>query len=394
MALIFESDTFKKDPRAPATHVLLVACSDYPSLDAAGYGNKKPLGSPRQSAEKMAQWFLSGADGMAPAVGLPSQQAFSNTDAPLGTVEFLASPSHTFVTPAGSSQTVERSSIENIRKAYASWLERLGDNSESCGIFYFCGHGVGDGVDQVLIADDFGEDTDDVWNSTFHLSRTCQASIRKTEAPMLFLVDACMEFSADLLSQINPPKGLGGGKRSGTIYCTDWLVLRATTTNRLAYANPQGITRFTSALLRALNGHCGRQRAGSGKFDVTPSQLRDAASDFLIAAQGPEDSQWQKLGVPMGEGAGNFAVHVLDERPRVVVELDISPHGFRPVARAFMERNGLARDLKPLDKGPVEFVVPWGEWTYGANAQSNEFAEKTCPNQFLGQAILSHSFPV
>jgi hypothetical protein len=394
MGLIFESEAFKQKPQAAATHVLLVACSDYPSLGAAGYGNKQPLGSPRQSAEKMANWLLSGPDGMAPAAGLPSTQAFNNPDAPLGSIEFFASPGQAYVTPGGFEREVTRPAIANLRDAYARWLKRLGDNGSSCGIFYFCGHGVGDGADQVLIADDFGEDLDDAWNSTFHLSNTCQASIRKTKARMLFLVDACMEFSADLLAQINPPKGLVGGKKNGTVLCTDWLVLRAATTNRLAYANPQGMTRFTTALLRALGGHCGRQRPGVDLFDVTPSQLRDATSDFLAAAQKPDDAQWQKLGTPLGEGGWNLPVHVLTERPRVVVALDVEPHGLRPVARAFMERNGVARDLKPLKNGPVEFIVPWGEWTYGANAEGDAFAEKTRANQWLAQALLTYSIPV
>lgn len=394
MSLIFESDVFKHDPSQPATHVLLVACGEYPNLAAAGYGGLQALTSPRQSVEALANWFLGGSDGMAPAAGLPPDQAFSNPDAPLGSVEVLASPMQNYVTPAGVAQAVTRSTLANVHDAHKRWLVRLGDNPGSRGIFYFCGHGVGDGADQVLIADDFGADAGDPWSATFHVSNTCQAAIRKTRANLLFLIDACMEFSPDLVFQINTPQGLGGGKRNGDPLCSDWMVLRATTTNRLAYAKPNDMARFTRALLQALKGHCGTQRIGQATFDVTAGQLREATAAFLAKQQQPGEDKWQKLGTPQGEGAWNVALHVLTKRPSVIVELDVDPAGFRPVAHAFMERNGTPRQLQALNTGPAQFVVPWGEWSYGASAVGGAFAEQTRPDQLLMQAVLTYRFPI
>ena len=77
-----------------------------------------------------------------------------------------------------------------------------------------------------------------------------------------------------------------------------------------------------------------------------------------------------------------------------LVELDVDPQGFRPVAQAFMQRNGSPRDSRPLAAGPVQFIVPWGEWTYGAMAVGGGFAEQTCPEQLLSRAVLTHTFPV
>lgn len=393
MGLVFESNAFKHDPAQPATHVLLIGCGEYPDLAAAGYGGLQALTSPRQSVEALANWFLLGGDGMAPAEGLPPEQAFNNPEAPLGSVEVLASPMQNYVTPAGVTQTVTRSTLANIRDAYKRWLVRLGDNPGSRGIFYFCGHGVGDGADQVLIADDFGADAGNPWSATFHVSNTCQASIRKTKANLLFLIDACMEFSPDLVFQIDAPQGLVPGKRNGDTLCTDWLVLRATTTNRLAYAQPNDIARFTKALLLALKGHCGIQRIGQAVFDVTAAQLREATAAFLAKQQEPGEDKWQKLGTPLGEGAWNVALHVLTKRPSVIMELDVDPAGFRSVAQAFMERNGTPRQLQALSTGPAQFVVPWGEWTYGASAVGGAFAEQT-RTELLMQAVLTYRFPI
>lgn len=392
MGLIFESDAFKQDPAQPATHVVLVGCEDYPNLAAAGYGDGARLGSPRRSVEAMANWFLGGTDGMAPAPGQPPDQAFHNPDAPLGSLELIVSPAHDYVTPANVSMPVTRSTLANVREAHKRWLARLGANASSRGVFYFCGHGVGDGVDQYLIADDFGEDAEDPWQAAFHVSNTCQVAIRKTRANLLFLIDACMEFSPDVLFQIVSPQPLVGGSRKGDALCTDWVVLRATTTNRLAYADPQGTARFTTALLKALRGHCGQQRPGPQVlFDVTASQLREATAAFLTRLQRPGDDKWQKLGTPQGEGAWNIPLHVLTRRPSILVELDVDPRGFRPVALAFMERNGTPRNQQSMAAGPALFVVPWGEWTYGVGGG---VTEQSYAERLLSQAVFSYSFPI
>jgi hypothetical protein len=158
MSLVFESDALKLNSTAPATHVLLVACGEYPDLCKSRVVGG-PLTSPRQSVDAMANWFLSGVDGMFPSVGLPAEQAFHNPEAPLGSIEMLASPAHDYVTPLGQSKPVTRSVLINVREAYKRRLKRLGENPNSRGVLPISWPWVGDGVDQVLIADDFGTDS-------------------------------------------------------------------------------------------------------------------------------------------------------------------------------------------------------------------------------------------
>jgi hypothetical protein len=381
MGLIFESEAVRQRPTEAATHVLLIGCGEYPSQSRSGLNASQPLNSPRRSVEAMAKWFLSGPDAMPLPDVLPANQAFCNPEAPLGSLELLASPTQDYTTPSGVVASVTRPTLVNIREAYKRWIARLGNNPQSRGVFYFCGHGVGDGIDQY-----------DVWSGSFHVSNTCQAAIRKTSANLFFLIDACVEFDSGLVFSINSPKGLGGGVRNGNTLSSEWLVLRASTANRVAYADGNGIARFTSALLLALQGFCGRQRPGGSLFDVTGSQLREATAAFLARLQQPGDGRWQKLGSPHGDGAWDIGLHVLDRRPLTLVELDVEPEGFRGVAEAFVERNGTHRDQRPLSEGPAHFAVPRGEWTFGACAPRNEFAAQSCPEQFLSQAVISHRF--
>ncbi|WP_241021137.1 caspase family protein [Burkholderia sp. Ac-20344] len=394
MGLVFESDAVRQNPTITATHVLLVGCGEYPSLAAAGYGGLKSLRSPRLSAVAMADWFLSGADAMPAGQQLPPDLAFHNPDAPLGSLVMLTSPADPYEAPSGTVSPTTRPTLANIKAAYIQWLSRLGANPNSRGVFHFCGHGVSDGVSQFLVADDFGEDPDDLWQGVFHVSNTCQASIRKTSASLTFLIDACMELSEELINQIDGPRALISGRRNGAPQTTEWAVLRATTTSRLAYAPPDGVARFTAALLQALQGHCGSQDTAGPGYGVGVSDLRDAAAALLTLSQQAERGERQKLGQTEGEGNWNVPMHVQTRRPSVVVELDIEPEGYRPVARAFMEDAAKLRDVKTLAAGPARFIKEQGEWTYGTNAMNNEYGEQVITRRFLTKAVFTSRFVI
>lgn len=394
MGLVFESDAVTLNPAVTATHVLLIGCGEYPHLAEASHGGLPPLTSPRLSTEAMAEWFLSGPDAMPPGQGLSSERAFYNPEAPLGSLTMLTSPAIPYTLPSGATLPTTRPAMVNIKAAYLAWLERLAANPGSRGVFYFCGHGVSNGISQYLIADDFGSDPEDVWAGVFHVSNTCQATIRRTAASLFFLIDACMELSEELINQIGDPQALIPGKRNGRPKTTEWAVVRATTGNRLAFAPQNGVARFTAALLQALRGHCGSQRDDAAGFDVGASDLRDATADFLTLSQQAITGERQKLGQTDGEGNWKVAMHVQAQRPSVLVEIDVAPEGFRPVARAFMEDVAQQRDVQALAGGPVRFLKQKGEWSYGTNAQNNEYVEQCHKQQLLTRAVHSCRFRI
>ncbi|NEI79064.1 caspase family protein [Rhizobium leguminosarum] len=314
-------------------------------------------------------------------------EAFCNEDAPLGSVVMLASPVGTYAAPFGTSVEIARPSITNIKAAYVAWLDRLNLNPESRGVFYFCGHGISDGETQYLVADDFGEDGADIWNSVFQLTMTVQATLRKAKASLFYFIDACMELSEEIINQLEDPKALIGGSRRGALTTTDWAIIRATTANRLAYAPDGGVAHFTQALLSALRGHCGVEHPSGNGYSVDVTRLRAAISEFLEFAQADQKADRQKIGKTEGDGNWTVPMHVLSKRPSVMLELDVTPPGFRPVAQAFMEDAGLVRDTKPLATGPVRFVKEHGEWTYGTN--STEPA--SFPEQVFNRKLLTNA---
>lgn len=395
MTLIFESDTVKADPAAAATHVLLVGCSEYPSISKTVFGNLTPLTSPRVSVEAMANWFMSGVDAMPAGQGKGPEEAFFNDEAPLGSVAMLASPIASYTTPSGTVVTPDRPSIANIREAYFDWHERLALNANSRGVFYYCGHGVSDGLTQQLVADDFGENKILKFDAVFHLSNTVQGTIRKVTASLFYFIDACMELSQEIINQVASPQPLFDMDRIGKATTTEWAILRATTSNRLAYAPPGEVAYFTASLLAALRGRCGTDHPSGNGYGVDVTRLRPAVAELLEFAQSATTEDRQKLGNTEGEGNWNVPMHVLKNRPSILLELDIEPQGYRAIGQAFMESVAVPRDTRPLAGGPVQFVREHGEWTYGANStDSTTFPEKLVARKLLTGAAMRKSINV
>ncbi|HHQ6589688.1 TPA: hypothetical protein ACSTLS_001233 [Serratia fonticola] len=392
MGIVFESLAFKEDPKVTATHVLLVGCGEYPGLTASTSG-LQPLIPPRLSVEAMASWFLSGSDAMPKGQAQPPDKAFYNPQAPLGSLAMYVSPAETYTLPSGEVVACTRPTLANLKAAAHQWLTRLGDNPQSRGIFYFCGHGLSDGTVQYLVADDVMEIEYDKWGPLFHVSNTCQAAIRATSATLAFWIDACMEFNEQLLNNISSPQSLIAGSRSGPPKTRDWSLIGATNMNRKAYAPERGVACFTKALLLALRGHCGTQYGMDQDFSVGANDLRSATAEFLCLAQQGLVGEVQTLGGFQGDGLGSTALHVLPSSPRVHVEMDIDPPGYRLLTTAYMENLANPREQKELSNGPARFLKERGEWTYGALFSKNRFPDQT-QRRLLTSAVLRWQFKV
>ncbi|MHC8309235.1 caspase family protein [Pseudomonas sp. GT1P32] len=385
MEPLFLSQAVKDKPDSTATHVLLVGCGEYPAMGQTAYSYVKPLNSPHTSVQEMVNWYLSGAHAMPAGQGKSPHEAFSNPDAPLGSLTALVSPSINIQTPPGGSVTCPRPTLANIRIAYKQWYERLGANPESVGVFYFCGHGVSDGVTQFLIADDFGEN-DVTWSNAFHVSNTHQATIRATSARLVYVLDACREFNDEVQEQLDIPRGLTDGSKKGTITSAGSAILRSTSANRLAYTPDEGVTYFTQALLQALCGHCGEERDNApGVFDVRPSELQVATAALLNHLLLPLPSLQQHVAFE-SDGTHLIALNVLDRIPDVLVEMDIDPAVLRQISQAYLENSVTPRQLKALSNGPASFRVPRGEWQYGA--EINQIGYQVTPkHRYMNKVI-------
>lgn len=392
MTLIYQSPAFQADPTLTATHVLLIGCGGYPGLARAQIGIG-PLASPKESAETLAKWFLSGLDVLPQGQASAPEKAFHNLLAPLATVEMLTSPGGNFTLPSGEVVLCERPTRENLSIAFDDWLSRLGNNQNSRGIFYFCGHGISDGEVQNLVPDDVYEFRQNPLGPVFHFGQTCQVAIRRTKATLSFWIDACMEFSEELLDQIGGPSPLLNGRRSGGPTTRDWSVLQATTMNRVAIAPQAGVSHFTQALIDSLCGHCGSQYGMDAHYSVGAADLQAAATDFLGLAQKNLPVDKRQVVSMTGDGPGRTALHTLLARPRVHVEVDIAPVGLRRSYSAYMEAHGEERETKEMGAGPATFIKCQGDWTYGALAPAGDYPPQT-ERRLLKQAVVSWKFQI
>lgn len=377
MTLVYQSAAFQADPTATATHVLLIGCGAYPHMAKAGYVGVKPLGSPPLSVSRVADWFLGGL------AGRPASQAFSNADAPVGSVEMLISPQQTYTVPGGHPQQIDEPTFEGLQAAYENWLARLGENPASRGVLYYCGHGISDGESQYLVADDFGVAPSRKWRYVFNVVKTIEAAQRSTRAVLLYFIDACMEFDQSVVNAISAPMALIDGQADAPLKTKDYAVIRSTTMNRLAYAPQNGLSRFTDAFVTALSGFCGKQRAGTQLFEVTPSALKEAMDVFLDRSTQPGMEQTISH---TGSGA-NVPIHVLDEVPKVLAQVAVNPVLYRVASTVFFE--GMANDRRTQGfataaQAYAEFQIPRGEWVCGVEpTQPGTFQTCRLPSEYM-----------
>jgi hypothetical protein len=377
VTLVYQSAAFQADPTATATHVLLIGCGAYPHMAKAGYVGVKPLGSPPLSVSRVADWFLGGL------AGRPASQAFSNADAPVGSVEMLISPQQTYTVPGEQPQQIDEPTFESLQTAYENWLARLGDNPASRGVLYYCGHGISDGESQYLVADDFGVAPNRKWRYVFNVVKTIEAAQRSTRAVLLYFIDACMEFDQSVVNAISAPMALIDGQADAPLKTKDYAVIRSTTMNRLAYAPQNGLSRFTDAFVTALSGFCGKQRAGTQLFEVTPSALKEAMDVFLDRSTQPGMEQTISH---TGSGA-NVPIHVLDEVPKVLAQVAVNPVLYRVASTVFFE--GMANDRRTQGfataaQAYAEFQIPRGEWVCGVEpTHPGSFQTCRLPSEYM-----------
>ena len=388
MTIVYRSAAFDADPAITATHILVIGCGAYPHMARAGYVGVMPLGSPPLSAVYIADWFLGGL------AGKPPSEAFSNADAPVGSLEVLISPSQTYAVNGGQPQQVDEPSMCKLAVAYEDWLARLGDNPASRGVLYYCGHGISDGESQYLVANDFGVAVNRKWHYVFNVVKTIEAAQRLTRAVLLYFIDACMEFDQSVVNAISAPMGLIDGGANAVLKTKDYAVIRSTTMNRLAYAPSNGLSRFTDAFVMALSGFCGKQRAGTQLFEVTPSALKDAMDVFLDRSSQPGMEQTISH---TGSGA-NVPIHILDQVPKVLVQVAVNPALYRLASTVFFEGPTNQRHTQVFDtvaQAYAEFQISRGEWVCGVEPrQMGSFQARRLPSEYMSPPNWRYNFTI
>jgi hypothetical protein len=334
---------------APAMHALVIGVGYYRHLvdgpEPRGKGvhlGLSNLQSPPISAEKFARWLL-GTDGSAGG-------GQRNPNAPLETLEVLISNRNPICLDLnGKSHEVERATHRAVREGFDRWLAKVQSNDSNVGVLYFCGHGVmGRGPEHYLLLDDHGSSQNRPFEEgSFDITTTVRALKRAVRAQLYVFVDACWTTSRKVTETMGslPHPLLAEGTTTQNIN-RGMTQVDATVEGMSAYGDSNSVSRFTDALLRALNGFSGEFEPRTKKWLVNGEALNQALPKLLDLVNTERKREPQDCWLHRS-GSGDTPLHVRDEPPIVHVAIEIQPEKFQALGTFVME-NRYHRELPHL----------------------------------------------
>lgn len=269
MTLVYASPNH--DDGHPKTHAFVIGVGKYPYLEGGDQGPPNPkvpglgqLTSPPVSARKFTDWLI---------------ESLNNPDAPLGTIELLLSPNELYTLPNGQQQQVQAATIDNIFEAYEAYLRRCNSNISNVAIFYFCGHGL-EKEDLVLLPEDFARSQTNPWRNSINFHKTYRGMSTCRAQTQCYFIDACRQVAMETLETSD----FGGqslvsndllNQRPRTA-----LTLFATSAGTAAFGDQDQVSRFTDALIEALNGG-GADKQSGGRWVVDTDHLGGAVKQII-----------------------------------------------------------------------------------------------------------------
>ena len=312
----------------PAVHVLAIGVGAYRHLPGGAEPVRhdtlglRQLSGPPRAAAHFVDW-------VAGRMRHPTAQ--------MATVEMLVSPAQSYTPADGDGQSVdlELPSKANTAAAFERWYARCDSSPDNVAIFWFCGHGV-ERESQFLLLEDFGRSPLSLLENAVDIGGTYNGMARCRATTQYFFVDACREIPFQLLQLLSgnapalvAPQIVGDNRR-------DTGLMFATSGGAKAYGRPDQPTRFTEALVRALDGLGGRPDGDRWVVDFT--MLQRAVTELLRAGEAGTPPQQPTL---RGTGAG--VLHVCSGPPIVPLSVACDPAAAIPGAEVA---------LAPLDATP------------------------------------------
>ncbi|NDI85469.1 caspase family protein [Undibacterium crateris] len=187
MSLIWEN----RQNDMPGTHVLIVGAGHYPHFP--GHTAQKPLGQVNMcahSALDLAQWMIG---------------SLQNPAAPLQSVRLLISDANVSLQAQQQyDHEIRPATVGQVRAAFRDWKRDLAAVPGSVAVFYFAGHGFGNGENQCLLMEDYNLDDaaalDGAINYT-NLSQSVNAITNLSGA--WFFIDACRDATVEQTARDN-----------------------------------------------------------------------------------------------------------------------------------------------------------------------------------------------
>jgi len=330
----------------PGTHVFIIGVGDYPHLVdgsgklSTGHRRMGQLTSPPVSAMELLRWV----DG-----------TLNNPEAPLKSIEVLVSQLDPamYADSNGLIQQIDPATWDNYEASVQAWKHRASSHPDNVAIFYFCGHGMGDGVNTHLLMSDSGRSAN-LLRHAAHVGALRLAMGDCAALKQLYLVDACR--TVDLASVLNPFDLSQSGLPETNVlkvYQGENPVLFSARNGGQGFGAPGHVSIFTKALLDGLN-RCAVFRPHGRIWAVSPQQLQQAIAalmdDFSGASYCPAD----------GISGTGFQVHVLQAVPDVIVHVQLDNQAANESAQISYTTAG-NRVIRRDHAHPWRTFVPLGQ---------------------------------
>jgi hypothetical protein len=351
-----ELDRFLVHEEAPSQrsiHALVIGVGDYRHLIGGSgvrtqsHDGMGQLKSPPTSARKIADWLIAECN---------------HPDYPGRTVSLLLSepeePARYRNPKTHASHQVEKSNYQNIADALVDWKARGDVHEDDMLAFYFCGHGVSEGLSMVLLPSDFGSNPNNAYDTSLDFLALYDAMAQAKAKFQCFFVDACRA-SSDTLGRNNGRNPIQIGPRT---YPEPRIapIYYATLKGDDAHGRENAASIYCEALLGALRDFAATDREGDGDWRVSTRTLSDAL-DHLMKRQ--QETGKALVQVPDSTEIHNpFYLCHLDHHPRASLYVTSMPRERLREAKLVC-RSGSAevgrRDRLPEDEWVID--VPVGQ---------------------------------
>ena len=361
MALTFNNI----DSNSPQTHVLIIGVGGYTFL-AGGTEQKaqslrqigilNQLTSPPKSAIEFRKTLLE-----------IDKHADIHLQKPLGSIEFLLSPSPTDPNPGEPNENFEPATIDNISEAYNTWKTRCDSHEDNVAIFFYCGHGV-EKMDHYLLAEDFGKNPNNPWLGSFAFDKTRRAFHNCKAKTQCFFVDSCREVTSNMLNFDLPDIPLDV-PNFNTSDCQYDLTIKSSAHNESAHGPKKKPSYFTQALLKTFNGYAANKNGSD--WLVKTADIASRIHEVLgIVKPGQEQRQRfiNNLGTPI-------VLFKHDKPPFARLSISCNPN--EAISKATFRCKNL--NSNSIETRPIPEPEAWqldiqaGVYELSASFKNNEF---------------------
>lgn len=324
---------------ARALHALVIGVGDYPHLLGGSGGRTeshdgmRQLTSPPVSARALTDWLCS---------------KFHNPEFKRMTVSLLLSEPDggNYRNPkTGDEHEVEVATFDNIKQAVREWKDRGDKHIDDMLMFYFCGHGISDGLSMVILPSDFGSDDENAFSTAIDFRKFYDAMVQYKARRQWFIVDACRSSSDSLKGNTAQqilqfrPRDAEGIRIAPVFY--------STLGGEKAHGRPDQPSVYTDVLIRCLDGMAAEDSRGDWR--VTNLSLLPAIGHLVSRVLDPN---MRPVQIPQGNVVLEpHDFHMLSDDPASELYVVAEPPDFLPKARleCLADEDALLHSRDPED---------------------------------------------